>query len=88
MAQQIPVEVMEQEQPSSSRERNPEIPEQVREIGDMAARTWREFKESETYDRLLEGRDAAQEYIRTNPLASFGYALGAGFLLGLLMKRK
>lgn len=88
MEQQIPVETMEQEQPSSSRERSQEIPEQVREIGDMFARTYREFKESDTYDKLLEGRDAAQEYIRKNPLASFGYALGAGVLLGLFLKRK
>ncbi len=88
MEHQIPVEVMEQEPPVPNKGSAQEIPEQVREISDLVARTWQEFRESETYDRLLEGRDAAQEYIRKNPLPSFGYALGAGFLLGLLMKRK
>lgn len=88
MEHEIPVEIAEQEQPGKNPAGQQEIPEQVREISDRIAGAYKEFKESETYGKLLEGRDTAREYIRDNPLASLGYALGAGLFLGLLMKRK
>lgn len=87
MEHQIPVESMEQEQPGVASSGQQEIPEQVREISDRIAKAYREFKEGEVYEKILEGRETARDYIIKNPLASLGYALGAGLFLGLLMKR-
>ncbi|NTU93204.1 MAG: hypothetical protein HGB29_05660 [Chlorobiaceae bacterium] len=88
MEHQIPVVSVEQEPPVNTPAEHQEIPEQIREISERVAQAFTEFKESETYGKILEGKETAREYIRTNPLASFGYALGAGLFMGLLMKRK
>jgi ElaB/YqjD/DUF883 family membrane-anchored ribosome-binding protein len=87
MEHQIPVTSMDQEKPETKPSSQPELPEQIREISDMVCSTLRDFKESQAYDKLLEGRDTAREYIRQNPLASLGYALGAGVLFGFILKR-
>ena len=93
MEHQIPVTVVDQEQPDPKPSSppqplsQPELPEQIREIADMVSSAFRDFKESPAYDKLLEGRDTAREYIRQNPLASLGYALGAGLVFGFILKK-
>jgi ElaB/YqjD/DUF883 family membrane-anchored ribosome-binding protein len=87
MENQIPITSMDQEQPEAKPAPPHEIPEQIREISDKVARTFREFRESDTYDRIIEGKETASDYIRNNPLASFGYALGAGIFLGFILKK-
>ncbi len=87
MEHQIPITSMDQEQPEAKPAPPQDIPEQIREISEKVARTLREFKESETYDRIIEGKETVRDYIRNNPLASFGYALGAGVFIGFILKK-
>jgi ElaB/YqjD/DUF883 family membrane-anchored ribosome-binding protein len=87
MEHEIPITSMDQEQPEAKSAPPQEIPEQIREISDKVARAIREFRESETYERIIEGKETASDYIRNNPLASFGYALGAGVFLGFILKK-
>lgn len=87
MEHQIPVTSMEQEQPGPQPSGQMEIPDQIREVSDRIAESFNEFKKSETYERIIEGKESALDYIRNNPLTSFGYALGAGVLLGFILKR-
>ncbi|NTU68118.1 MAG: hypothetical protein HGB02_04470 [Chlorobiaceae bacterium] len=87
MEHEIPVTIMEQEKPETKPSSPLELPDQIREISDMVSSAFNEFRESKAYDKLLEGRDSVREYIRRTPLPSLGYALGAGVLLGFILKR-
>ena len=87
MEHQIPITHMEQEQPVSKPVDQKEIPDPMREIGEKVAATFKEFKESPTYEKIIEGKEQVRDYIRNNPLVSFGYAMGAGLLLGLILKK-
>lgn len=88
MENQIPVNDISSEQPETESQIHDEIPEPLREIGKRIADALREFRESDNYDKLLEARDKARDYITENPVNSFFYALGAGVFLGFLLKRK
>jgi len=88
MEHQIPVNDMSQDQPKTGPAVQEEIPEPFREAGQKVSEAFNEFKESETWEKILETRDKAREYIMDNPVNSFFYALGAGLFLGLLLKRK
>jgi ElaB/YqjD/DUF883 family membrane-anchored ribosome-binding protein len=88
MEHQIPVNDMSQEQPKTDPAVHEEIPEPLREVGQKVLQAFNEFRESETWDKILETRDKAREYIMENPVNSFFYALGTGLFLGLLLKRK
>ncbi|NTW47088.1 MAG: hypothetical protein HGB16_03005 [Chlorobaculum sp.] len=87
MEHQIPVNDMSQEQPSSGPAVHEGIPEPLREVGQKVSDAFNEFKESETWEKVLDARDKAREYITENPVNSFFYALGGGMLLGFLLKR-
>jgi len=86
--EQIPVNDMAQEEPRTAPEANDSIPEPFREVSKKVSDAFDEFKESETWEKILDARDQAREYITENPVNSFFYALGAGTLLGFLLKRK
>ncbi|AOS83045.1 hypothetical protein BIU88_02130 [Chlorobaculum limnaeum] len=88
MEHQIPVNDMPQEQPKSGQAVHDEIPEPLREVGQKVSDAFNEFKESETWEKMLDARDKARDYITENPVNSFFYALGAGVFLGFLLKRK
>jgi ElaB/YqjD/DUF883 family membrane-anchored ribosome-binding protein len=88
MEHQIPVNDMSQEQPKSGPAVHDEIPEPLREVGQKVSDAFNEFKESETWEKMLDARDKARDYITENPVNSFFYALGAGVFLGFLLKRK
>ena len=87
MEHQIPVNDMSQEQPQSGPAVHEGIPEPLREVGQKVSDAFNEFKESETWEKVLDARDKAREYITENPVNSFFYALGAGVFLGFLLKR-
>ncbi|ANT64240.1 hypothetical protein Ptc2401_00441 [Prosthecochloris sp. CIB 2401] len=67
---------------------NSPVPEHMSEFSRQASELYGQFKESEQYERIIETREQVREYIRQKPLESALYALGAGFLLGLVLKRK
>jgi ElaB/YqjD/DUF883 family membrane-anchored ribosome-binding protein len=88
MEHQIPVNEMPQEQPKTGPALHDEIPEPLREVGQKVSEAFKEFKESETWEKILETRDKAKDFITENPVNSFFYALGTGIFLGFLLKRK
>lgn len=88
MEHQIPVNDISQEQPKTGPAVHDEIPEPLREVSQKVSEAFNEFKESETWEKMLDARDKAKEYITENPVNSFFYALGAGVFLGFLLKRK
>ncbi len=88
MEQQIPVNTTpQQEQPEQTPSAFEELPEPLSDIAQMASEAFDEFKESDAYEKILDAKETAQNYIRENPVHSFFYALGAGTLLGFLLKR-
>jgi ElaB/YqjD/DUF883 family membrane-anchored ribosome-binding protein len=88
MEQQIPIIDVTPELPKSSPSVREDIPEPIREVSERVSQAFKEFQDTETYDKILEARDKASNYIKDNPVNSFFYALGAGLFLGLLLKRK
>lgn len=88
MEHQIPVNDISQEQPKTGPAVHDEIPEPFREVSQKVSEAFSEFKESETWEKMLDARDKAKEYITENPVNSFFYALGTGVFLGFLLKRK
>ncbi|MEI8032800.1 MAG: hypothetical protein WCH05_05610 [Chlorobiaceae bacterium] len=90
MAQEVPVTIHSPETADQPREPQHEsnIPDQIKEIGAALSDAFARFKESESYDRLLQGADTAKEFIKKYPTQAMLYALGTGAFFGLLMRRK
>lgn len=59
------------------------------EVGDYAERAGREIRHliDSAKDEIHQAGDRVKNEIRSNPLRSTGIALGAGVLLGLLIRR-
>ena len=64
------------------------IPEQVEALGETASKLYDQFRESEQYGKIQDTVTRTGEYIRNNPVPSVLYALGAGFVLGMLFHPK
>ena len=88
MEHQIPIDDKSPEQPKTGPAVLENFPEPIREVGQKVSEAFNEFRESETWEKVLDARDKAKEYITENPVNSFFYALGAGVFLGFLLKRK
>ncbi|NTW51882.1 MAG: hypothetical protein HGB22_04775 [Chlorobiaceae bacterium] len=90
MEQQIPITDITPELPKVTKVTptvREELPEPIREVSEKVSKAIREFQESETYEKILNAKDKAGNYIKDNPVNSFFYALGAGLFLGLILKR-
>lgn len=88
MEQEVPVTIhnsgeSKQETPSA----NP-IPEPVRELGSTVSDAVSSFMESEQYEQLKQTATKVKSYIRDNPVPAMLYTLGAGAVLGFLLKKK
>ncbi|TLU87897.1 MAG: hypothetical protein FDX21_03535 [Chlorobium sp.] len=90
---------MEQEVPVTIHSRKPEelsedpqaatrIPNQITEISDTLSDAFSCFRESESFNLLVQVTDKAKDFIRKNPAQALLLSLGAGTLFGLLMRRK
>jgi hypothetical protein len=90
MEQEVPVIMKsgEQKNPEQKPQHDNTIPEQVKEIGETLAEAFARFRESDSYERILEGVETAREYIRKYPGKAMLYTLGAGAFFGLLMGKK
>jgi len=64
------------------------ILEQIREISDSLSDAFARFRESDSYDNLLDLAEQTRTYIRNNPLPAMLYSLGAGALLGMMFGKK
>jgi len=90
MEQEVPVIIQsgEHKEPENIPPHQTNIPEQVKEIGETISEIFAAFRESESYDKLVEGVEIAKEYIRKYPARSMLYTLGAGALFGLVIRKK
>jgi len=90
MEQEIPVTI-HGNTPHNSAE-NPQhkscIPDQINRIGETLSDAFLSFREGEAVAFVQQGAEKAKEYIKKNPTQAMLLSLGAGALLGLLMKRK
>ncbi len=64
------------------------FPEMVNEVKESLLELFEQFRESDSYARLEKGAETVKEYIKNNPAQAMLYSLGAGTLLGLLMRRR
>ncbi|MBF0586571.1 hypothetical protein INT08_10165 [Prosthecochloris sp. N3] len=77
----------ENEQSPGSASR-PQIPEQVAGISEHVSDMYNQFRESQQYSKLQDRKQQLKEYIKDHPLESVAYAVGAGFLFGLVFHKK
>lgn len=64
------------------------FPDQVKAIGETLSEALARIRKSQYYDQLLKSTESAKEYIKKNPVPAILYSLGAGALIGLLMRKK
>jgi ElaB/YqjD/DUF883 family membrane-anchored ribosome-binding protein len=89
MEQEVEVTIHRGETANSAEEpqQRANIPERLKELGEMAAEAISCFRESDSYERLMESTQTTRLYIKKNPASAMLVSLSAGFLLGLIMKR-
>ena len=66
MEHQIPVNDMAQEETKTSPETHDNIPEPLREVGPKVSEEFNEFKASENWEKMLDGREKGRSYITEN----------------------
>ena len=88
MEQEIPVTKIEQGVESAQQVSRQQKPVQVKEISSQLSEAFTDFTKSETYHQLQETAGKFKEYVKKNPVPATLYSLSAGFLAGLLLKRR
>ncbi|MDP8305143.1 MAG: hypothetical protein RAO75_01295 [Candidatus Chlorobium antarcticum] len=92
MEQEVPVIHSAAKDPVESNNPTPaadgRIPEQIREISDSLSDAFARFRESDSYDSLLDLAEQTRTYIRNHPLPALLYSLGAGAVLGMMFGKK
>ena len=88
MEQEVPVIIHSSDESGPETQGASPIPEQVREIGSTLSDAVSAFMESEQYEKLKQKAAAVKTYIRENPVPAMLYTLGAGTVLGFLLKRR
>lgn len=88
MEQEVPVIIHSSDESEPETQGASPIPEQVREIGSTLSDAVSDFMESEQYEQLKQKAAAVKTYIRENPVPAMLYTLGAGTVLGFLLKRR
>ena len=63
------------------------IPEQLKEVGEIVSEAISCFRESDSYEWILESTEKTRQYIKNNPARSMLVSLGTGILFGLFIKR-
>ncbi|MEE9904913.1 MAG: hypothetical protein K4305_05720 [Chlorobium sp.] len=89
MEQEVPVVIHSSSEPEQDTQHaDSTIPEQVRELGSTVSDAVTSFMESEQYEQLKQTAAKVKTYIRENPVPAMLYTLGAGTLLGFILKRR
>lgn len=90
MEQEVPVIIHsgENKEPLQEPHQETGIPEQIKEIGESLSEVVSSFRESESYEQIEKAIEQAKDYIRKNPAQAMLYSLGAGALLGFLMRKR
>ncbi|KAA6233103.1 hypothetical protein EKD00_04795 [Chlorobium phaeovibrioides] len=91
MEQEVPV-IHSAAKDSAEKQFNPagdgRIPEQIREISDSLSDAFARFRQSDSYDSMIDIAEQSRTYIRKKPLQAMLYSLGAGALLGMMFGKK
>jgi len=88
MEQEVPVVIHSSSEPEQDTPAASPIPEQVKELGSTVSDAVTSFMESEQYEQLKQTAARVKTYIRENPVPAMLYTLGAGTLLGFILKRR
>jgi ElaB/YqjD/DUF883 family membrane-anchored ribosome-binding protein len=90
MEQEVPVIIHsgEKKEPVEEPQQETRIPEQIKEIGETLSEVVSSFRESESYEQIEKAIEQAKDFIRKKPTQAMLYSLGAGALLGLLMRKR
>ncbi|HCD35995.1 MAG TPA: hypothetical protein DEQ23_03040 [Chlorobium sp.] len=91
MEQEVPV-IHSAAKDSAEKQLNPagdgRIPEQIREISDSLSDAFARFRQSDSYDSMIDIAEQSRTHIRKKPLQAMLYSLGAGALLGMMFGKK
>lgn len=88
MEQEVPVVIHRSGEAAEEKPASSPVPEPVRDIGSTVSDAVSSFMESEQYEQLKQRAEKVKTYIRENPVSSMLYTLGAGAVLGFIMKRR
>ncbi|MBM3162068.1 MAG: hypothetical protein FJZ79_01790 [Chlorobi bacterium] len=88
MEQEVPVVIHSSDETEPQTPDSYQIPEQVRELGATVSDAISSFMESEQYEQLKKSVEKMKTYIREKPVPAMLYTLGAGTVLGFLLKRR
>jgi len=88
MEQEVPVVIHSSSESEQDSHADSPIPEQVKELGSTVSDAVTSFMESEQYEQLKQTAARVKTYIRENPVPAMLYTLGAGALLGFILKRR
>ena len=90
MEQEVKVTIHrgEPKQPEQEPQQETNIPEALKEISEIISETFSCFRESESYEWLLDNAEKARVYIKKYPTQAVLVSLGAGALLGLFIKKR
>jgi hypothetical protein len=90
MEQEVPVTIhgSKPKEPQEGAWVEASIPGQVAEISEVLAGALSCFRESGSWHTIQQGTEKAREYIKKNPARAMLLTLGAGALVGFLMKKK
>ena len=89
MEQEVKVTIhgAEQAEKPEEAQQQSNIPEQLKELGEMVSEALSCFRESDSWELILESTEKTRQYIKNNPARSMLVSLGTGVLFGLFMKR-
>jgi hypothetical protein len=85
---QVTIHRGEPTDPGQEPQHETSIPDPLQEINDLILETFSSFRESESYDWLVNSAEKAKIYIKKNPAQAILVSLGAGALFGLLFKKR
>jgi len=89
MEQEVKVTIHRSEEAVSTEEapQQADIAQQLKELSEILSDSLSSFRESDSYERILEGAEKTRQYIKDNPARSMLVSLGAGLLFGLFIKK-
>ncbi len=89
MEQEVKVTIHHGEAANSAEEpqQQADIPQQLKELGELLSDLLSSFRKSESYELILENTEKTRQYIIKNPARSMLVSLGTGLLFGLFIKR-
>ena len=89
MEQEVKVTIHrgEPKDPAEEPQHETNIPEQLKELSEAISEAFSCFRESDSYEWLLNSAEKTRTYIKKNPAQAILVSLGAGALFGLFIKR-